>query len=763
MKKNILCTAILLMYTCSCTVKEQRFESYVNPLIGTDIRIVEGKDKNSTEERGQTMPAVGVPHGMTNWVPQTQATERKCYPPYYYFHEEIQGFRASHWMNGSCTQDYGSVTIMPLQDKLVVTPEERASGFMHENETATPSYYSVLLDDYQIKAEITGLSRAGLMAFDYTREGEHYIVIEPNSDKGIASIEIDPEKKEIRGYNPVHRIYQGSGKEAGFSGHFVVSLKDEIAGFGVWENGDLKEGQRKIKGSGTNVGAWIKLASSKPGKTIVKVGTSFTSVDNARKNMEAEISGWNFDKVHKESSDTWNKTLGQIAVEGNNEQEKEKFYTALYSARFLPRTFSDIDGSYPRFDTGSPILQTDGSAYYCDFSQWDTYRAVHPLFSILNPTRNGEMVHSLILKGQQGGWLPIFPSWNSYTAAMIGDHCISVIGDAIIKDTPGFDYEEAYTLMRKNAFESNTDSSSYLDGKGRRAMDSYLKYNYIPLEDSVWEAFHRREQVSRTLEYAYDDYVLSQVAKKLGKTDDYNTLLKRALNYKHVIDPETGYARGRYADGSWIEPFDPNKFVSFICEGTPFHYTWYVPQDVEGLIRQMGGKKVFTERLDKFFEEGYYWHGNEPGHHIAYLYAYSGEPWKTQRWIHHIIDHEYFTTPDGLCGNDDAGQMSAWLVFSMVGFYPVCPGMPYYVIGSPSFEESVISLEDGKTFTVEAKGVSDENIYIQSATLNGQPYDKSYLMHSDIMDGGTLTFIMGDTPNKDWASHSDSLPYSLGR
>ena len=754
---------ILLSTLClfSCNQQESKFEKYVDPLIGTDIRIVQGKDKNSTEERGQIMPAVGVPHGMTNWVAQTQATEQKCHPPYYYFQDAIQGFRASHWMNGSCTQDYGSVTIMPLCNKLETDPVKRSSSFDHTKEIATPSYYSVDLNDYGIHAELTGLSRAGIMQFSFEQDGDHYIVIEPNSDEGVAFVEVDPEKKEITGYNPVHRIYQGYGKEAGFSGHFVIQLNEEIADYGVWDSTTITSGRKSARGQKHAVGAWVKLASDKPGKTLVKVATSFTSIDNARKNLACEIPGWDFNEVRQASSDTWNQTLGQIAVKGNNE-EKVKFYSALYNAHFLPRTFSDVDGSYPKFDGGGQIMKMDHGTYYCDFSQWDTYRAVHPLFSILNPSRNGDMTHSLVLKGQQGGWLPIFPSWNSYTAAMIGDHCIAMIGDAIIKDAPGFDYEEAYMLMRKNAFEANPDSASYRDGKGRRAMESYLKYNYVPLEDQVMEAFHRREQVSRTLEYAYDDFVLSQVAKKLGKTDDYKALIKRAENYRNVIDPETGYARGRHADGTWIEPFDPFASTSFICEGTPYHYTWYAPQDIAGLIRHMGGKERFINRLDTFFEGDYYWHGNEPGHHIAYLFAYAGEPWKTQKWVHDIINREHFTTPDGLSGNDDAGQMSSWLVFSMVGFYPVCPGMPYYVIGSPSFEESVITLENGKKFTIKAKGASEKNIYIQSATLNGQPYDKSYILHKDIMNGGILSFVMGDTPNKEWASATGSLPPSLG-
>lgn len=757
--KYFLIAGILLL--ASCTKQPVDYQKYVNPLIGTDIRIVEGKDKNSTEEHGQNMPAVGVPHGMTNWVAQTQASEKKCYPPYYYYQYAIQGFRASHWMNGSCTQDYGSVTIMPLTGKLETNPEKRASAFKHTNEIATPSFYSVLLDDYDIQVEMTGLSRSGILNFDYKKDGDHYIIIEPNSDEGEGYIEIDYPKKEITGYNSVHRIYQGYGQPAGFSGYFVIQLDSDIEQFGVWQGDSIIDKEDKAQGLKNNVGAWVKLNSSAPNKVSVKIGTSFTSVENARKNLEAEIPRWNFSAVRNQSTDIWNNALGQVAITGSNESDKVRFYTALYNAHFLPRTFSDVDGSYPAFDGNKKTMKAEGFTYYCDFSMWDTFRAVHPLFSILNPTRNGDMAHSLVLKGQQGGWLPIFPAWNSYTAAMIGDHCLSMLGDAIIKDTPGFDYEEAYSLMRKNAFEANSDHQSYIDGKGRRAMESYLKYGYIPLEDEVLDAFHKREQVSRTLEYAYDDFVLSQVARKLGKTEDYNILKERAKNYKHVIDPETGFARGRYADGTWISPFDATQFVSYICEGTPYHYTWYVPHDIEGLVGIIGKDKAI-EHLDTFFEGGYYWHGNEPCHHIAYLFAYLGEPWKTQKWVHDIINKEYFNSPDGLAGNDDAGQMSAWLIFSMMGFYPVSPGMPYYVIGSPKFENIEINLENRKRFKIEARNVSDNNIYIQSATLNGKPYDKSYILHSDIMNGGVISFQMGDTPNKQWASSPESVPYSFG-
>lgn len=744
---GVLCALLL---SGNLMAQTGKFGDYVNPLIGTDVQRHARGDKAPSEEKGQTMPAVGVPNGMTNWVAQTLEGERKCNPPYYYYHNEIQGFRASHWISGSCTQDYGSVTLMPMVGELKTDARERASHFGHDKETAKPSCYEVTLEDYRIRAEMTGLSHAGMMRFNFPPdEGERYIVIEPNSDKKQGYIRIDTKNREVTGYNPAYRIYQGGGKSAGFSGYFVVKFETDFDTFGMWKDSMVVVGQTEIEGKGCEVGAWIKLSALKNNCMKVKIGTSFTSVDNARENLEAEIPDWDFETVKSRSAADWEKALGQIAVKGNDEKKKTQFYTALYNARMLPRTFSDVKGYYPGFAEKHTVHQAKGFSYYCDFSMWDIYRAVLPLYTILSPSIVGDFSKSFILKGQQGGWLPIFPLWNNYTAAMIGDHGIAMLGDAIVKDIPGFDYEEAYRLMRKNAFQVNTDKKSYVEGKGRRALDSYLQYDYIPLEDNVWDAFHKREQVSRTLEYAYDDFVLSQVACKLGKKVDYEVLSHRAMNYKNVIDPETGYARGRHADGKWVEPFEFDKSADYICEGTPFHYTWYVPHDVEGLMKHIG-KERFINRLDTFFEKDYYWHGNEPGHHIPYLFALSGEPWETQKWVHRILEREYYPAPDGLSGNDDAGQMSAWLVFGMMGFYPVCPGSPYYVIGSPGFEEVVITLESGREFRVEAKGYSEKNIYIQSATLNGKPYSRSILSHEDIMKGGILSFVMGSEPNKQW-------------
>lgn len=763
MKSNIfIICAIASAALISCGKHDgKNLSEWVNPLIGSDFREVQVKGDNSgmTKDIGRVMPAVGVPHGMTNWVAQTQATEKKCLSPYSYYQQAIQGFRGSHWLNGSCTQDYGSVTIMPEQDSLEIDPEKRASSFERSEEKATPFLYTVNLKDYDIFAEMTGLSHAGIFRFDFKKEGDHYFVIEPNSDEAEAFVNIDPEKKEITGFNTVHRIYQGWGKRAGFSGHFVVQFQDDFAEFGVWDSTGIVKGVNSANGS---TGAWVKFSSTKPGSVIVKVAMSFTSIENARENMKAEIPEWDFDKVCKASLETWEDALGTVRIEGSNDDDKVKFYTALYEASFVPREFSDVDGSYPKFAGGEKIMNMENGIYYADFSAWDTFRALHPLLTIIYPEETADMANSLVLKGEQGGWLPTFPCWNSYTAEMIGDHCISIIGEAILKDIKGIDCERAYKIMRKNAFEANTDYESYKDGMGRRAMQSYLQYRYIPLEDDVKEAFQFRGQVSRTLEYAYDDFVLAEVAKKLGKMDDYEVLIKRAQNYKNVIDPEVGYARGRHADGTWLEPFDPFVWSQTVTEGTPYHYTWFVPQDVAGLIKQIGGKEKFTEKLDKFFDEGYYWHGNEPCHNIAYLSAYAGEPWKVQKRVHDIIQTQYETTPGGLSGNDDAGQMSAWLVFSMMGFYPVCPGMPYYVIGTPSFDKCVINLADGKKFTIEAPGASEGNFYIQSAKLNGKPYDKSWISHEDIMKGGKLSFVMGREPNKSWASSDESVPPSLG-
>ena len=739
----------------------------VDPLIGTGSSTTISAQKHSeadNEPRGQTMPAVGFPFGMTQWTPQTHHTETKCISPYYFGADSINGFRGSHWMSGSCTQDYGSVTLMPQTGSLVVDPEQRKTSFSRSDEIVQPYYYSVSLPQERVAIELAGHERSGILRLRFETTDSAFVLIEPNSDEGVGYVQINAERNEITGYNPAHRIYQGWGDYAGFNGYFVAQFDQPFAAYGTWESGVLQDASTEAQGDSTFVGAFVRFEANSELPVYVKVGTSFTSIDAARANLEAEIPGWNFEAVKQASKDAWNRGLSAIRVTVNNNGTYDalvQFYTAHYHAMMLPRQFSDVSGSYPEFAGSGAMREASDFTYYADFSVWDTYRAVHPLLTITSPDRTQDMVQSLIAKAEQGGWLPIFPSWNNYTSAMIGDHVTSIIADAYTKGLTGFDAEKAYQYMYQNATQTPT-YDEYVDGKGRRALLPYLEYKYIPLEEPITEAFHREEQVSRTLEYAYDDFMVAIMAVALGYQEDADKLLERALYYRNIVDPETGIVRGRYRDGTWFKPFDPKeRTYEFITEGSPWHYTWYVPHDVAGLIDLMGGPEVFIERLDTLFDEGEYWHGNEPGHQVPYLYAYAGAPWKTQQRIREILAEEYSSGPGGLSGNDDAGQMSAWYVFSTLGFYPVSPGLPYYVIGTPFFPEVELRVDDGNVFTIRALQVSEANVYIQSASLNGNPLHRSWITHDEVMAGGLLEFQMGAEPNEAWASDLADAPPSL--
>lgn len=698
---------------------------YVDPFIGTAPASTESARKHSeagSELKGQTFPAIGRPFGMTQWTPETRTTETKCIAPYYYNDKLITGIRASHWMSGSCTQDYGSFSLMPFVTRNIDTVTNwPSSKYNHTAEVATPAFYSLMLDDFDVKVELTANVRSGFLRITFPRGSGHFVAIRSNSDEKEGKIWFDQEHNEIVGYNPAHRIYQGWGKPAGFSGWFVVKFNKPFRGIPQKNNPMVQ---------------WVDVGRET--NLLVRVGTSFTSLEAARANMEKELPDWDFEKPKKESETVWNQTLGKISVAGGSEEDKIKFYTALYHSYQLPRIASDADGSYPGFAQDTTLHKAVGFDYYDDFSMWDTYRALHPLMTILEPERSLHMIKSLVAKAQQGGWMPIFPAWGNYTAAMIGDHVSTMISDAYIKGIRGFNTDTAYFYMRKNAF--NTPSvEEYKDGKGRRALESYLKYGYIPLEDSVWEAFHKREQVSRTLEYALDDFALSQFAKAIGKKADADILWKRSQNYRNVFDPETRFVRGRHADGSWVSPFNPISKASYICEGTPYQYTWYVPQDVPGLIDLMGGKEAFLNKLGEFFEQGYYWHGNEPDHQAAYMFAMAGAPEKTYSWVKKIVNDEYGTGPGGVSGNDDAGQMSAWLVCSMMGFYPVCPGTDQYVLSCPIFDKIRIQLPGKKAFTAEVVNRSGTKSRF-TVTKNDKPYSSATLLQNDILTGSKLRF-----------------------
>lgn len=699
-----------------------------------------------TEHDGQTYPVVGMPFGMTGWTPETQPTENKCLSPYYYKDSKLTGFRGSHWMSGTCTQDYGSVSLMPVVGELKVLPEARASRFSHGSEIMSPAFYSVFLEDYHTKVELTGTTHAGMLRITFPATGLRHLVVQPNARPGQGFIEVRPQQHEIVGYNPVVRLYQGAGEPAGFSGYFVVRFRENVARFGTW-CGEMVSNGRSTQESGcSRLGAFVTFSKDSPAKILVKVGTSFTSIEEAEKNLDAEESGWNFDGVRIRTENAWRQLLKRIEIEGGTSAQQTIFYTALFHASLAPRVVSDADGTYNGFAQQNRLHRTaPGTAYYDDFSLWDTFRALHPLLTILEPTRDQQMVQSLIDKGEQGGFLPIFPTWNSYTSEMIGDHAVAVIYDAYAKGLRHFDIDSAYRLIRQNALVT-PPRDQYIEGKGRRALDSYSRYGYIPLEDKVLDAFHHNEQVSRTLEYAYDDYVASQFATDLGHTEDAKLLLKRSGNWRNVFDSSTGFVRGRYANGQWVTPFDPAKQESFITEGVPWQYTFFVPQDVKGLIAAGGGSGKFIAKLDGLFANNLYDQGNEPSHGIVYLYNRAGAPWKTQQHVRDIMLTQYGTGPAGLPGNDDAGQMSAWYVLSAMGFYQECPGTPSYTIGSPLFTRVVIHQENGRSFTLLAHGNSAQNIFVQSAVLNGKRLPQLQFSHHDIVNGATLVLQMGAKP-----------------
>jgi predicted alpha-1,2-mannosidase len=724
---------LLLLGSASASATQSPLAS-VDPLIGT-------------AHEGQTSPNVGVPYGMTQWTPATRNGEVRTRAPYYYADHEIVGFRGSHFMSGSGTKDYGSFQLLAGMNQPDLSRGYLAYPFAHAEEQATPSSYRLRLPSAGVSVAMTATTRCGLLSFRFAKQGLAWISVQNDARAGDGTLVVDPATQQITGENKVRRVYAGSGLLAGFSGYVVVEFDHPFRIGGRWSGGKLSTAEG---GASTDEGAFVTF-DVKPGETIqARVGTSFVSVQEAEKNLRTEIPNWNFRRVERASQRAWTATLNRVDIVGSK-SDRRIFYTALYHAAQAPRICNDVSGSYPRFSGHGQIEHIQGRDYYDDFSLWDTFRALHPLLTILDPARESDMVQSLVLKGEQGGYLPMFPAWASYTQEMTGDHAVAVIADAYLKGLRGFDVDSAYQLMRKSALTTPQNEQDYIDGQGRRGLASYLQYGYIPLEDKVPYAFHQQGQVTRTLEYAYDDFVLAQFATATGHVEDAALFFQRGQNYRNVLDPKTGYARGRTADGRWVEPFDPSHEYPYLVEGLPTQYAFFVPQDVAGLISVEGGPDHFKQRLDALFRDKQYDQGNEPGHHIAYLYDYAGYASDTQRQVGEIRGL-YKDSVNGLPGNDDAGQMSAWYIFSALGFYPVTPGVPSYAIGTPKYAKATLHLTNGKRFVIRTIGASLSTPYIQSATLNGRPLDSYLIEHAAILKGGELVFHMAASPNPSWPS-----------
>jgi len=741
---------------------------YVNPFIGT-------------ADHGHTFPGAVLPGGLVQLGPDTGIKGWDWCSGYHYSDSTIMGFSHLH-RSGMGAGDWGDILLMPTTGQLKVEPgtkenpgEGYRSKFSHQEEQASPGYYSVNLKDYRIKAELTVTERAGFHRYTFPKSDASHILID--MEHGIGDKCTDAQVKivnntEIEG----HRASNGFVKKQNV--FFCAKFSKPFNSSGTWVKNNIKPGSKEE--SGTNIGAYIDYVTSENEVVEVKVGISYTSIAQARLNLDTEIPKWEFDRVKDGAKMKWDKALEKIEVamdkgtdETYNKQKLVTFYTALYHSLLFPATFGDVDGKYMGLD--NEVHTAKDFTYRSDFSLWDTFRAEMPLLTLVHPERTNDVINTMIAQYEQGGWMPTPQQFgNSYTNDMIGDHPVVVILDALKKGIKNFDVEKAYEAVKKNAME--TPPSDHRS-RGRIGLADYLKYGYVPY-DKI------RESVSRTLEYAYNDWCVAQLAKVLGKTADYEMFMKRAANYKNIIDTSTGFARPKNSNGEWLTPFDP-KFIGqgnnrHYTEANAWQYTWFVPHDVQGLMILEGGRENFVKKLDSLFTTssdihstvsdvtgliGQYAHGNEPSHHTLYLYNYAGAPWKTQAMARNVMDSLYHEGPAGLCGNEDMGQMSAWYVLSAMGFYPVAPGQNVYSIGSPEFSKVTIHLDktynDGKQFVIEAKNNSKVNKYIQSATLNGKPLNKPWFVHADIKSGGTLIFIMGSQSNKSWGSGKEAAPPSM--
>ncbi len=747
---SLLRSFVVLLVFASCTssmVGKKSPANFVDPFIGTATV-------------GHTYPAATLPFGMVQVGPDTGIDEWKRCSGYHSDDSSIMGFSHTH-VSGTGAAEMGDILIMPTIGEPQFEPGTREnpdlgyrSRFNHATELARPGYYAVKLDDSDIYAEMTATYRAGFHCYTFPESKQAGMVLDMNHGIGDGTVEgsiqaID--NKTITG----HR--QSSGFINNHRYYFCARFSKPFEKITSFVDGQIAE-QKDLKGKACK--AFVHFTTSGKEKIMVKVGISTVSAEGAMKNLDQEIPGWNFEQVAEAALQIWNENLSKIDVQTTTDSQKKIFYTALYHNLIMPNLITDVDGSYRGWDR--EIHKSSDGDLYTNFSLWDTYRASHPLYAMLYPEKNIRFINSMLERYKQIGQLPINEYGANETYCMIGYHSVPVISEAILKDQKGFDYELAYEAMRKSAMDDN------------RGIGFLKKMNYIPSELD-------NNSVSKVLEYAYDDWCLAQVAKKLSKNEDVALFTNRAKSYQNLFDASVGFMRGKHADGSWVSPFDP-KAVSILgqgdfTEGSSWQYSFYVPQNISNLIDLMGGDEKFSTKLDDLFNTvaavenekavdvtgliGQYAHGNEPSHHIAYLYNYSGQPWKTQKVVNQIKTTLYLDTRDGLCGNDDCGQMSAWYVFSSLGFYPVTPGMDYYTIGSPSVKSATLHLPNGKEFRIKAENVSDQNFYIQAATLNNQAYSQSYLKYSDIENGGQIEYKMGMNPNNEWGAKKNEPVSSI--
>lgn len=701
---------------------------WVDPMIGTG-------------GHGHTFPGATLPFGMVQLSPDTRTEGWDACGGYHYSDTSVLGFSHTH-LSGTGIADYGDILVTPTSGR--INRNRDSYTFRHVNEVASPGYYSVLLDN-GISVELSATSRTGVHKYIFDSKDTANILIDLRH--GLGPDNVIESHCSVDGDREISGVRRSSGWAKDQHVYFVAQFSSPFSSFGMIKGDTIQRGFRRAEGK--DVRCFLQFAAGSPREIMVKVGISSVSIGNARRNLESEAPGWNFSHVRAEAAEAWHDALSRIEIEGGDERTLRVFYTALYHAMIAPNVQSDVDGSYRGMD--GRIRTANGFTMYTVFSLWDTFRAEHPLLAIIDRKRTTDFIRSLLAKYDESGVLPVWELSSNETWTMIGYHAVPVIVDAYVKGIRDFDAAKAFEAMKKSAS---------LDHFG---LDGYRRFGYVPGE-------LEGESVSKTLEYAYDDWCVAQMALALGKHQEADHFLRRAQSYKNVFDPATRYMRPK-ENGAWVEPFDPRSVTVHFTEANACQYNFFVPHDIPGLVDLFGGSENFGIRLDSLFFGnsqltgrdqaditgliGQYAQGNEPSHNFAYLYNYVDEPWKTAKVVRLIMDSLYTDAPDGLCGNDDCGQMSAWYVMSALGFYPVTPGSPEYSIGSPIFPRATIRLEHGSKFTIEAASSSKTNMFIDSATLNGNNHSTTVLLHSDVQRGGTLSFTMSPRPSRSWGKDPD--------
>lgn len=753
--RKILLTACLI--ACSLMAEAKDWTQYVNPLMGT---------QSSFElSTGNTYPAIARPWGMNFWTPQTGKMGDGW--QYTYTANKIRGFKQTHqpspWIN-----DYGQFSIMPVTGKLEFDEEKRASWFSHKGEIATPSYYKVYLAEHDVVTEMTPTERAVLFRFTFPENEHSYIVVDA-FDKG-SYVKVIPEENKIIGYT----ARNSGGVPENFKNYFVIEFDKPFTYKGTFADKKLEEGNLEQKADHT--GAIIGFSTRKGEIVHARIASSFISFEQAAQNLK-ELGNDSFEQLAQKGNDAWNNVLGKIEVEGGNLDQYRTFYSCLYRSLLFPRKFYEFtaDGQPVHY---SPYNGQVLPGYmYTDTGFWDTFRCLFPFLNLMYPSVNKEIQEGLINTYKESGF---FPEWASpgHRGCMIGNNSASVLVDAYMKGVKVDDVKTLYEGLIHGTENVHPEVSS----TGRLGYQYYNKLGYVPYDVKI------NENTARTLEYAYDDWCIYQLAKALNRPKkEIELFAKRAMNYRNVFDKESKLMRGRNENGQFQSPFSPLKWGDAFTEGNSWHYSWSVFHDPQGLIDLMGGKKMFITMLDSVFavppvfddsyygqviheiremtvmNMGNYAHGNQPIQHMIYLYNYAGQPWKAQYWLRQVMDRMYTPGPDGYCGDEDNGQTSAWYVFSALGFYPVCPGTDEYVIGAPLFKKATLHFENGNNLVIDAQNNSKENLYIESLRVNGQESTRNYLKHADLLQGGTIEFKMGSQPNLNRGINDDDAPYSFSK